>query len=126
MKVCVLGSGSSGNATLVTANGTSVLIDAGLSCRQITVRMDSVGADPSDIGAVFITHEHSDHVKGLTTFVKRFGPTVHATEATVKAAGDAMPAPDKIRYIEAGTSCVFGSLEIHPFSLSHDAVDTVG
>ena len=126
MKVCVLGSGSSGNATLVTSNGTAALVDAGLSCRQIELRMCAVGADPSDLDAVFLTHEHGDHVGGLATLVKRFGPAVHVTEATAEAAGPAIANGSGVRHIEAGTSCDCGSLNFHPFSVSHDAVDTVG
>lgn len=126
MKVCVLGSGSSGNATLVTSNGTAVLVDAGLSCRQIQLRMESVGADPSDLDAVFLTHEHTDHVRGLSVLVKRFGPPVHVTQATADAAGAAVIDSSGIHHIEAGTSCDCGSLDLHPFSVSHDAADTVG
>jgi len=126
VKVCILGSGSSGNATLVAANGTSVLVDAGLSCRQIARRMDAIGADPGALDAVFITHEHGDHVAGLATLLKRFGPTVHATEATVNAAGPFLDGYAQVRHIEAGVSCTCGSLDVHPFSVTHDAADAVG
>jgi len=126
VKVCVLGSGSSGNATLVVADGVSVLIDAGLSCRQIVRRMESVGASPRSLDAVFITHEHRDHIAGLPTLVKRFDPAVHVTEATASAAGPAINGTGRVQFVQAGVSCRLGPMEIHPFSVAHDATDTVG
>ncbi len=126
VKVCVLGSGSSGNATLITADGTSLLVDAGLSCRQITQRLRAVGADPRSVNAVLVTHEHRDHIAGLPTFVKQFNPTVYVTEATAAAAGDAINGAAAVEFIEAGAACQCGPLDVHPFSVAHDATDAVG
>ncbi|MCK4339702.1 MAG: MBL fold metallo-hydrolase, partial [Candidatus Cloacimonetes bacterium] len=64
MKVCILASGSKGNSILVAGSKTNILIDAGLSCKQILERLNQVGVDENSIKALFITHEHSDHIKG--------------------------------------------------------------
>lgn len=82
----VLGSSSSGNSTLVEAEGTSVLVDAGFSCREITKRLSSVGSDVSDLEAVIVTHEHTDHVSGVRVLARRHGLPVLATRGTIQAA----------------------------------------
>ena len=69
MKFIVLGSGSTGNAILITTEKTRVLIDAGLSAREITRRLALVGLEPSQLDGIVITHEHSDHVGGLRTLL---------------------------------------------------------
>jgi len=81
----VLASGSKGNATIVAAGQTRLLIDAGLSCRELMRRMALVGEDPSSLSAILITHEHLDHVSGLSVLARRFKIPVFFTEATHRA-----------------------------------------
>ena len=70
MRICILGSGSSGNATLIVAGETRVLVDCGMSARELIRRIQSVGEDPTRLTAVVITHEHSDHARGLAVLSK--------------------------------------------------------
>ena len=81
----VLASGSKGNATIVAAGRTTLLVDAGLSCRELLRRMAATGEDPAAISAILITHEHLDHVAGLAVLARRFGIPVFFTEATHRA-----------------------------------------
>lgn len=82
VRVTVLGSGSKGNCTVVTTSSTQILVDAGLSCREIVKRMRFAGVEPDRIDAVLITHEHQDHVQGLSVLARRFNAPVYWTEAT--------------------------------------------
>ena len=81
----VLASGSKGNATVVSAGGTKVLVDAGLSCRELLRRMAAVGEEASELDAVLITHEHLDHVAGLAVLARKLNIPVFFTEATHRA-----------------------------------------
>jgi phosphoribosyl 1,2-cyclic phosphodiesterase len=81
----VLASGSKGNATLIAAGSTCVLVDAGLSCRELLRRMAEVGEDPSALSAILITHEHLDHVAGLSVLARRLNIPVFFTEQTHRA-----------------------------------------
>jgi phosphoribosyl 1,2-cyclic phosphodiesterase len=81
----VLASGSRGNATVVAAAGTAVLVDAGLSCREILRRMAMAGEDPASLNAILITHEHLDHVAGLSVLARKLKIPVFFTEATHRA-----------------------------------------
>jgi phosphoribosyl 1,2-cyclic phosphodiesterase len=81
----VLASGSKGNATIVAAGKTSLLIDAGLSCRELMRRMAVCGEDPASLSAILITHEHLDHVAGLAVLARKLGVPVYFTEATHRA-----------------------------------------
>ncbi len=81
----VLASGSKGNATVVSAGATSILVDAGLSCRELLRRMAAVGQDPAALTAILITHEHLDHVAGLAVLARRLQVPVFFTEATHRA-----------------------------------------
>src|SRR5271169_4328512 len=82
VSVTVLASGSKGNCTVVSSSGTRLLVDAGLSCREILRRMVLCGVDPHTIDAVLITHEHSDHVSGVHVIAKRLKVPVYITGAT--------------------------------------------
>ena len=81
----VLASGSKGNATIVAAGKTALLVDAGLRCRELLKRMAAVGEDPTALTAILITHEHVDHVAGLSVLARRLGIPVYFTEQTHRA-----------------------------------------
>jgi phosphoribosyl 1,2-cyclic phosphodiesterase len=81
----VLASGSKGNATLISAGATKLLVDAGLSCRELLKRMALVGEDTAELDAILITHEHLDHVAGLSVLARRLNVPVFFTEATHRA-----------------------------------------
>jgi phosphoribosyl 1,2-cyclic phosphodiesterase len=81
----VLASGSKGNATIVAAGKTALLVDAGLRCRELLKRMAAVGEDPSALTAILVTHEHVDHVAGLSVLARRLGIPVYFTEQTHRA-----------------------------------------
>lgn len=82
MKMTVLASGSKGNSTVVSSSHTRVLVDAGLSCRELMKRMAAMGEDPYSLDAILITHEHADHVAGLPVMARKLGIPVYMTEAT--------------------------------------------
>ena len=82
VRVTVLGSGSKGNCTVVSTSRTRIVLDAGLSCREIVKRMRFSGEDPEKLDAVLISHEHQDHVQGLSVLARRWNVPVYATQAT--------------------------------------------
>lgn len=82
VRVTVLASGSRGNCTVVSTSRTRVILDAGLSCREIVKRMRLSGEEPEDLDAILITHEHSDHIQGLSVLARRWNVPVYATQAT--------------------------------------------
>jgi phosphoribosyl 1,2-cyclic phosphodiesterase len=85
VRFTVLASGSKGNSTLVSGGRTRLLVDAGLSCRELFRRMKSVGEDPSTLDAIVITHEHQDHINGLAVTARKLGIPVYFTEPTHRA-----------------------------------------
>jgi len=121
----VLGSGSSGNATLVEADGTRILIDAGLGPRELTERLQSAGVDPASVEAVLLSHEHADHARGASSFSRRWGVRLRGTRGTYAAAG--LGAADIAGYdaFVAGTRIRVGALTILPVRVPHDAAEPV-
>src|ERR1700684_43273 len=85
MRMTVLASGSKGNATVIAAGSTRILVDAGMSCRELMKRMAQVGEDPEALDAILITHEHLDHVAGLSVLARRLKIPVFFTPATHRA-----------------------------------------
>src|ERR1700731_3990624 len=85
MRMTVLASGSKGNSTLVSSRRTRILVDAGLSCRELLKRMQMADEDPAAIDALLITHEHLDHVQGLAVLARKLGVPVYFTQATHRA-----------------------------------------
>jgi phosphoribosyl 1,2-cyclic phosphodiesterase len=85
MRMTVLASGSKGNSTLVSSRWTRILVDAGLSCRELLKRMQMANEDPAAIDALLITHEHQDHVQGVSVLARKLGVPVYFTQATHRA-----------------------------------------
>lgn len=85
VRMTVLASGSKGNCTVISSSRTRILVDAGLSCREIFKRMQTAGEDPRTLHAILITHEHQDHVQGLSVMARKMGIPVYFTEATHRA-----------------------------------------
>ena len=85
MRMTVLASGSRGNSTLVATSRTRILVDAGLSCREILKRLQIAGEDPRALDAILITHEHQDHVQGVAVLARKLGIPVYFTEMTHRA-----------------------------------------
>ena len=85
VRMTVLASGSRGNSTIVASSRTRILVDAGLSCRELVKRMRAVGEDPETLDAILITHEHQDHVQGVSVTARKLGIPVYFTEPTHRA-----------------------------------------
>lgn len=126
MQFCVLGSGSKGNATYVEAGGVGLLIDAGFSGVEIERRLSSLGLGVEVLAAILVTHEHGDHIRGVQALARRYKLPVLTNRATMAAAGNSLAKIDDWQEISAGQDYDFRGLRIHPFSVSHDASDTMG
>lgn len=122
--VSALASGSKGNSVLIDGPEGSLLVDAGLSAREILRRLDHSGFSPDRLTAILVTHDHSDHLRGVRVLAKRLGLTVYGTEETLKAAE--LPAGYKVRTVRSGEDFSTAGFTIRPFSLPHDALDPVG
>ncbi len=126
LKLCMLASGSKGNAIYVSNGKTSILIDAGLPGVEIERRMMSRGISMSEIKAVVVSHEHSDHIRGVGVLARKHGWPVFISAKTKQAASDQLGRVDHFIIFSCGTSFSIDGLQIHPFSISHDAHDPVG
>lgn len=124
---CVLSSGSKGNCTYVQSGSQQVLIDCGLSAKQLEVRLAAIEVEPSSIDAIVISHEHSDHIRGLPVFVKRHKIPVHLNHSTFEACSNFLQMPKTlISFFETGATFSIGDLFFESFSVQHDAADPVG
>jgi phosphoribosyl 1,2-cyclic phosphodiesterase len=140
MKFTLLGSGSTGNAILIATERTKVLIDAGLSCREIVRRLALMGVDAADLDGVVITHEHSDHIGGLRNLLGKLRCPVYISGETENAyysftrsngSGDeGVKRRDALngRTVEIVSDGDFriGDIDFHPFTVPHDAADNFG
>lgn len=124
--VIMLASGSKGNASLISCSGGNFLVDVGISCRMLTSRLKNTGCLPEDIDGVFITHEHTDHIKGLAGFLKKYQVPVYSSEKTWRAilAKDNTIDRRFCRIMGAGLQC--GGVTVASFSIPHDAADPHG
>jgi phosphoribosyl 1,2-cyclic phosphodiesterase len=125
LSVCVLGSGSRGNAIHVCDGTTSILVDAGFSAREIDRRMHQRGLDPARLSAILLTHEHTDHVRGVERLVRRHRLPVYLTAGTRQEAASLHELPEIYSFACSGEFRI-NTLTIRPFSISHDARDPVG
>ncbi|MCA1905072.1 MAG: MBL fold metallo-hydrolase [Desulfarculus sp.] len=124
LSFCLLASGSRGNAILVQAGSEAVLVDCGLSGRELFGRLERAGLDHRCVKAIIVTHEHRDHVAGVGVVARKLRLPVLATPATFAAC----PSLGPVRHLpfRAGEAFHLGGLTIQPFAIPHDAADPVG
>ncbi len=126
MRFSVLGSGSRGNALLVTSGRTRLLVDAGFSARDLARRLGEVGVDPDSLTGIVISHDHGDHTRGMGVFARRHGTPIWITERTRDACSRLLRGGETLHLYEAGRPFSIGGLRIEPFVTAHDAADPVG
>lgn len=127
-RFCPLYSGSDGNAIYVGAQDVHILVDAGLSGRSIEQALVSIGVNPRDLSALFITHEHSDHIRGAGVLARRLGVPVYANEKTWAAMEQSLgDVPLEQRRVFFGEQDFYvGPINVQPYAIPHDAADPVG
>lgn len=125
MEVHILASGSTGNAVYIEMGNRRFLIDAGISCRRIERGLADIGVKVSDLHGLLITHEHSDHIKGLDVLVRKHEVPVYARSATWEKISCRKKLPGKCCR-DLGDSLDMGKVKVETFSTSHDAADPVG
>ncbi len=129
MKVCSIASGSSGNCIYVGDEKNHILIDAGISRKRIVEGLKQIGVSPEELDAIFVTHEHSDHIQGIYMMVKMFGTPVFATGGTLDGIcmkdNKGVIGREKLYQLYADEAVQVGHMRIMPFHMSHDAAEPV-
>ncbi len=125
MRVCLLASGSKGNSLFVETGDTKLLIDAGLSAREITCRLEAIGVCASELNGILISHEHVDHIRGAGTLARRFKIPVLISYPTSNKTQEHFRSVSLIEF-ESGCSFEFRDVLIDPFPTTHDSADPVG
>jgi phosphoribosyl 1,2-cyclic phosphodiesterase len=125
LRVCVLGSGSKGNCTYVESSEACILIDAGLSAREIERRLLQIGRSPAALDGILLSHEHSDHIHGVGVLSRRYKLPVYANRATWQRAQPIVGTVDTLHEFSTGSPFLLKDLIVDPFSLPHDADDPV-
>ncbi len=124
VRVCVLGSGSRGNSTLIATEKTRLLVDAGFSRRETYARLEAVGERAGGFDAIVISHEHTDHIRGLEALALDSKAPIYISAAT----RDVISWDRRVKAFEmfsAGTKFCVGDIEVTPFAIPHDAADPV-
>ena len=130
MNLCSIASGSSGNCIYVGSDTTSLLVDVGISGKRIEEGLRSIDHTTGDCDGILITHEHSDHIKGLGVISRKHKIPIYCTRGTMEAM-QSMSSLGKMpeglfRPIEADKKFQIGDLQVQPFAISHDAAEPVG
>lgn len=128
IKFCSLYSGSSGNSIFISSGRTKMLVDSGLSGKKIVEALCSIGENPTELCAILISHEHSDHTRGAGILSRRFDIPIYANEKTWDEMGKALGPVNVKNKMYFNTGCGFdiGDIFVNPFSIPHDAVEPVG
>lgn len=127
MKICVLGSGSTGNSTYVGAGDTHVLVDAGLTYRDTVKGLEALGVPPDSLSGVLLTHDHDDHSRSADALRRRHGVRLYANECTASAVDqDGKHGEAEWNIFENGSEFGIGALSVEAFQVPHDGADTVG
>jgi phosphoribosyl 1,2-cyclic phosphodiesterase len=121
MRFASLGSGSGGNALIVEAGATRVLLDCGFGLSEMAARLGRLGLAPADLDAVVVTHEHDDHLGGVARFARRHELPVYLTHGTLTAMDGARTLIADATVIDSHTPFAIGDVEVHPYPVPHDA-----
>lgn len=124
MRIAVLASSSRGNASVISAGDTTIMVDAGISALRIRRGLEDCGVSARAVRGIFITHEHSDHVSGLGVFCGRHNTPIYCSRYLRQDMRRLTDTP--LSFIEPGSSVQVGSVVVTPFSVSHDALDPLG
>ncbi len=124
-KFCNLYSGSSGNCSFIETENAKVLVDMGVSNKKLEEGLASLNISADDIDAIIVTHEHSDHVKGIPVTLKKHDIPVYANEKTFQYMKEILP-EEKRKYFKTGEDFEIKDLRIHSFAIPHDAADPCG
>ncbi|MCF6094647.1 MBL fold metallo-hydrolase [Microaerobacter geothermalis] len=128
MKFSILASGSTGNSIYIESKETRVLVDAGLSGKQIEEALGKIGVDPNTLDALIITHEHVDHIKGIGVLARRYKLPIYTNQATWNQLGSAVGKveEEQVKYLEIGEIKALNDLHVEAFGISHDAAAPMG
>lgn len=124
-KVCQLFSGSSGNSIYIACSQAKILVDAGVTAKRIETALSQIGEDAKDLDAIFITHEHTDHIHGVRVLASRYGIPVFAPSAVLEKMHQNATLNSKVNAFCAENMELCG-VDASPFALSHDSTDCVG
>jgi phosphoribosyl 1,2-cyclic phosphodiesterase len=125
-EIITLGSGSGGNATLIRSEGTSFLVDAGLSAKQLTLRLQACGSSVEQLSGVLLTHEHHDHTSALKVLLGRNELPVYCNALTAHSLKGGGLAHRNWKIFQTGHEFALGSFTVRPFLVPHDAAEPVG
>ena len=127
LKFTTLASGSTGNAAVVSDGQTHILLDAGISARRITLGLRQLGLEPKELSAIFVTHDHTDHIGGLGVLTKQIRIPIYATRPTCQTILRKAPhAQEMLQARDPGSCIAIGGLVVQSFMVPHDAQGTVG
>jgi len=126
MRFSALSSGSGGNACYIETSRARILIDAGISCRDVIQRLEKIGADPEALDALIITHEHLDHVRGAGALARRFDLPVYVNRGTLARGRKVLGNLPKPILFQTGQTLTIRDLNVETFTKCHDAADPVG
>lgn len=122
----IIASGSKGNAILVCSPRTNLLVDAGISARELSRRLERTPVPAARLDALILSHEHGDHVRGAGVLSRRFQMPVYLSRGTLESLPVQIGPLDSPQLFQSGSPFCVGDLAVHPFSISHDASDPVG
>jgi len=126
MEICVLGSGSSGNSAWIGHRDGALLLDAGFSLKEILLRLKKAGLDHKKLLGVVVSHEHTDHVRGIGPLARSLKLPVYINAPTYERIRHIIGRVQKVELFETGSDFAVDGIKVHPFSISHDAVDPCG
>ena len=125
MRFACLGSGSEGNALVVEVGASRVLLDCGFSIKETVTRLARLGLEPTDLNGIVVTHEHSDHIGGVTRFANKFNLPVWLTHGSLAYLSNLDQMPLDTRVIDSHAGFAVGDLYIEPFPVPHDAREPI-